>query len=553
MKRRSLLGTIIPAGLFHTGIVNESIESAHSLKTKVKKKPKIMFYHDGRHPLIYMYEPPMQKEELQAAVDELLGTPVDAIMFTMGDGRTVLHNTVVGELWGHNIKKWPHLIFRRAYQNAKSLIQAGHDPLRVVCDRAHSQGLLVYPVLLVQQGTGKRGQDVRASEFRLNNRHLEIGAAGGLNSSFPGFHGLDFKHKMVREERFALIKETMSRYPVDGFELQLNYLPYYFHPREVKSGKHIMTAWIKRVYETIKNSGEERELAIRIPADLERCESVGLDVREWLRQNIVDILIGESFSQVDQMINLKPLLTAAQDSNCRIHGSLQSTVDSDRLLNSTLPITRAAACNLWDQGVDGLYLNQWFSNWPYEKSFYEKLRELPYPEVMDCKDKFYFVPTTMGRFPNSTGRQLPADLHLNKPVQIKFKISDDLPRWHKVGRVHEVLLRIRLVNTTEIDHIEFHLNGHPLPNSNLRKINEMFKLKIPRFYQFGYWFVYKLDSSHWPEKGSNHLEIELIQRDPVVTPQIAIRNVELEIKYLMGKNLRRFDEIDLGAQVPKTE
>ena len=253
------------------------------------------------------------------------------------------------------------------------------------------------------------------------------------------------------------------------------------------------------------------------------------------------------------MINLKPLLTAAQDSNCRIHGSLRNTVDSDRLLTSTLPITRAAACNLWDQGVDGLYLNQWFSNWPYEKSFYEKLRELPYPEVMDCKDKFYFVPTTMGRFPNHTGPQLPADLHLNKPVQIKFKISDDLPRWHKVGRVHEVLLRIRLVNTTEIDHIEFHLNGHPLLNSNLRKINEMFKLKISRFYQFGYWFVYKLDSSHWPKKGSNHLKIELIQRDPVVTPQIAIRNVELEIKYLMGKNMRRFDEIDLGAQVPKTE
>jgi len=22
-------------------------------------KPRIMFYHDGRHPLIYMYEPPM--------------------------------------------------------------------------------------------------------------------------------------------------------------------------------------------------------------------------------------------------------------------------------------------------------------------------------------------------------------------------------------------------------------------------------------------------------------------------------------------------------------
>ena len=55
------------------------------------RKPKMMFYHDGRHPLIYMYEPPMRKEEFESAVDELLGTPIEVIMFTMGDGRTVLH------------------------------------------------------------------------------------------------------------------------------------------------------------------------------------------------------------------------------------------------------------------------------------------------------------------------------------------------------------------------------------------------------------------------------------------------------------------------------
>ena len=33
---------------------------------------KIMFYHDGRHPLIYMYEPPMQRPEYEAAVDDSL-------------------------------------------------------------------------------------------------------------------------------------------------------------------------------------------------------------------------------------------------------------------------------------------------------------------------------------------------------------------------------------------------------------------------------------------------------------------------------------------------
>jgi hypothetical protein len=62
-------------------------------------KPRIMFWHDGRHPLAYMYEPPMQKEEYESAVGELAGTPIEAIVFGIGDGRTMLHNTKVGARW----------------------------------------------------------------------------------------------------------------------------------------------------------------------------------------------------------------------------------------------------------------------------------------------------------------------------------------------------------------------------------------------------------------------------------------------------------------------
>ena len=45
-------------------------------------KPRLMFDHDSRHTLIYQYEPPINREEIEAAVDELAGTSVDAIMLT---------------------------------------------------------------------------------------------------------------------------------------------------------------------------------------------------------------------------------------------------------------------------------------------------------------------------------------------------------------------------------------------------------------------------------------------------------------------------------------
>ena len=530
-------------------------------------KPRIMFYHDGRHSLIYMYEPPMQKEEYEAAVDELVGTPVEALMFCLGDGRTVLHNTKVGELWGHNVEKWPHLIFRRAHQNAKQLIQNNLDPLCLICDRAHAKGMLVYPTLLVQQGRGERGQDVRCSDFRFDNTHLEIGASGDLPSDFPGLTCLDFKHDEVREERFSLIEETLNNYPIDGFELQLNYSPYYFHPDEIEAGCQIMTSWIKRVYEAVKLSGSERELAIRIPASIEGCLQMGLDVRTWLNQGVVDVLIAQTFSGpelLDAMIDFGPLIEAAKGTDCRIHAAIQSHVDSDRLGEATIEMIRAAACNYWAQGVDGLYLAHWFGNWPYQASFYEKLRELPHPDVMAPKDKYYYVPTETGRYPKPVTEPgitmaLPAALELNKPTTVHFHTSDDLPRWDKVGRIHEVLLRIRVMNITESDQLCFRLNGMELPDyrhrglgavqaTTRRKINEMYRMQAPRYRTgSGYWFIYRLDQVHWPQKGQNALEVTLLQRDSDVTPQVYIRDVELEIKYLMGKNFHRGQDLDLGV------
>jgi hypothetical protein len=518
-------------------------------------KPRIMFYHDGRHPLIYMYEPPMQKEEFEAGVDELVGTPVEAIMFCLGDGRTVLHDTKVGELWGHNVEKWPHLIFRRAHQNARDLIQQGHDPLRIICDRAHAKGMLVYPTLLVQQGGGERGTDVRCSDFRFDNKHLEIGAGGDLDPEFPGLACLDFKHEEVREERFALIEETLNNYSIDGFELQLNYTPYYFHPDEVDAGREIMTAWIRQVYEAVKRSGATRELAVRIPASIEGCQQVGLDITEWIQEGIVDVLIGQTFSSpelLDSTVEFRPLVEAAEGSDCRVHAAIQSYVDSDRLGTATIEMMRAVACNYWEQGVDGMYLAHWFGNWPYQASFYEKLRELPHPDIMASKDKYYYVPTTTGRYQKPVtepgiAMELPAALELNKPTTIRFTISDDLPRWHTVGRVHEVLFRLRIMNTTEIDRLRFRLNGVELPDTLLRKLNEMYRMQAPRYRTgSGYWFIYRLDPAHWPQKGLNTLEVTLLKRDSAAIPDIHIRDVELEIKYLMGHNFHRGQDADLG-------
>ncbi len=518
--------------------------------------PRLAFYHDGRHPLIYMYEPPMQRVEYEQGVDELLGTPVDALMFCLGDGRTVLHDTRVGELWGHNVDRWPHLIFRRAHQNASDMIARGEDPLRVICERARAKGLPVYPTLLVQQGRGPREEDVRCSEFRFDNAHLEIGAKSGVDESWKGFNCLDFAREEVRQERFALVEEAVRDYPVDGFELQLNYQAYYFHPDEVADGRRVMTEWIRRVSETVRGSGEGRRLAVRVPIGLQGCYDIGLDLAGWMREGLVDIVIGQTFhgpELVDCNADYRELVSEAEGRDVHLMATVQSLVDSDRLNQAPVEAIRACAGNYWDQGVDGLYLGHWFGCWPYEADFYEKLRELPHPEVMAPKDKYYYVPTATGRYPDpelEPGARcpLPAELAEGEPLRVPLEFSDDLPRWHADGRVHEVILRFRLLTCTETDEVRMRLNGRELPAEGLRRINEAYRMRAPRF-RTGtcYWFVYRLGPDHWPRRGTNEIEVELVKREPEVIPPLTLRDVELEVRYLMGRAYHRgFVDPDLG-------
>ena len=542
MKRRGFFKTAFTAALLSGAGSSEGAGQGRA-SSGGRHRPRIMFYHDARHPAIYMYEPPMEKEEFEAAVDELVGTPVEALMFGLGDGRTVLHGTQVGELWGTPVKKWSHIIFRRAHQNARMMLDRGQDPLRIVCERARAKGMLIYPTLLVNQGL--RGtspeEDVRASNFRWRNRHLEIGAAGDLED-FPGRTHLDFKHEETREERFTLIQEVLKNYPIDGFELQLAYSgAYFFHPDQVASGRPILTNWIRRVYEAVKASGQDRELAIKVPADLDRSYSLGLDVREWIRQGIVDVVTGETYNALDHQADFRPLLDAARHSPCRIHAALNGQVHSDRLKNATISIMRAAASNYWAQGVDGLYLDQWFTRWPYGADLYEQLREVPHPAVMAPKDKFYYVTTgaNLALGPTDPTPPLPQKLETNRPVESELEIADDLASWDNVGRVHELLLRLRITGTTELDRFLFKLNGKTLSQEAMRRINQMYVMRGPRGRGSGYWFLFRLQPERWPVRGRNQIEVTLLERDPDVTPPIELRDVELEVKYLRGKNAGR--------------
>ena len=82
MKRRDFVKTVTASlATGASAAAAGSTSAATPESTATNRKPRIMFFHDSRHPAIYMYEPPMEKEEFESAVDELAGTSVEVLNF----------------------------------------------------------------------------------------------------------------------------------------------------------------------------------------------------------------------------------------------------------------------------------------------------------------------------------------------------------------------------------------------------------------------------------------------------------------------------------------
>ena len=100
------------------------------------------------------------------------------------------------------------------------------------------------------------------------------------------------------------------------------------------------------------------------------------------------MLVAENFaamSLIDATADFRPLVAAAKDSDCRVHGAIRNIVDNDRLHTAPIAMVRATAANYWTQGVDGLNLVHWAGNWPFGPDFYAQLRELPDFVIMAAK------------------------------------------------------------------------------------------------------------------------------------------------------------------------
>ena len=482
-------------------------------------KARMLYYDDARHAYLYTVEPPPQVLDVLHPVDVVANSMVDTFVFGLGIGRTMSYGTRVGEIWFDG--KEDHIANWRARETVLSLLDQGMDPLTMVIERAHHHGMDFY------------------ASLRL--------AANNLPGELPDKP--DFSSPAARNERFALIEEALTRYGVDGFELDCAYEPNgepMFRPEHVSQGYGILTQFIGEVRQLVddiaRHRGRPVGLGVRVLPTLNGNRQAGLDLPAWLEAELVDFVVPIFYADenMDQNLPFEEVASLAHSHACYVYPGVRPFYRRETDRQSASPaMYRAAAVNFLHKGADALYMMQF--NWPYctvQDQMRVLLSYIGDAELMHRKSRHYFITP---RLENAAKWDYTSPLPLELSVvgdaggsSFSMYVGDDLAKARDQGMLPSATLRLHIDNVSIHDRIDVFLNGQLLP-ANARTWD-------PVGYLYA-WIGYPL-LNPLPEVGSNTIEVALRSRPPQLSGPITLIECELMVDFVQQRNRNPFDRWD---------
>jgi hypothetical protein len=278
----------------------------------------------------------------------------------------------------------------------------------------------------------------------------------------------------VREYKFRVLTELAELYEFDGFQIDfLRHTPHLPPGRQWEEREGI-TQFLAEVRAMLLARGAERGrpflLSVRIPETMEGCRMDGIDVEEWARRNLVDILVpGTRSIRVD----LPAFAGVVSGKNIRLIPSFDGWHVPDGYQIQSIEFLRGVYGNFLRQGADGVGTFNWAAGSP---CLALEIGAIPGPSpqetacseignlnTMRNKPRFHAAdrrggyPYGEGYFSQNLAAPLPARLR-NDGTPVNFP----LPVWEEVYAADSVILRLVCFNLLPKDEIEVTFNGRKL-------------------------------------------------------------------------------------------
>jgi hypothetical protein len=523
--------------------------------------PRVFITDDGRHAAsLYQFESPITPEDLAYNVDQLAASGVDTLIYSaVLEGGAAMYDSQVAPKWGDNVEQWTHSVWYRASRNIHQLIDDGHDPLQVLCDRCHEKGLFFIASTWVNFQGGDRLNDGglgRKTEFVYEHPHFQVGEEDHPLAPHTEAKRFSFFHPEVREQRFLVFEEFLRRYPTDGIELDLAQFIPMCRFDQVDELAPVLTQWLAELHQVAqaaeKDQGRRKRIYVRIPSHPEAWKILGYEVPSWIASGSIDGLIclpGLMHNGLSQAPAIETALDLARNTSCQVLIAASNLVGRQRQHYASAPMIWAAAANAYAMGADGFGLGDchWTPNgWPWTSDEYHTLRLLGQPDLLATADKLYraraeFNPARSSNWLPGDQLDLPRLLLEGQAVEVPLHISDDVPHWHALGRIESIHLRIRITSIEPaLNPVRFRLNGQPLPPALLH-INDLgYRLiNTGSVGPYGCIYEFHLTPEYFPAVGPNTVEITLERHDPNITIDYNVYDVDCDIRYQLHRNYRR--------------
>lgn len=211
----------------------------------------------------------------------------------------------------------------RNVEMLRQMNEDGVDPYAAMMARARAKG--VSPWLSMRMNDIhhiNEPDNCALARFWKNHPEYRIDPAApiGTNNTCYGRNlGFDYAHAAVRERHLNGLKEMLSRYDIDGVELDWMRHPYYFRVGHEREDAHFLTEFMREAKELVTaesaRKGRALQVAVRIPSRPVVAKSLGIDFDDWAKEGLLDVLIpSDDYLTADYGFSVKdwrPLLAGS--------------------------------------------------------------------------------------------------------------------------------------------------------------------------------------------------------------------------------------------------
>ncbi len=313
---------------------------------------------------------------------------------------------------------------------------------------------LTYPLKI-------QGRDLLLGKRGLEKRPEAADALMRLSWS-----GLDYAKPEVRQHFLDFILSYCRQYEYDGVELDYFRMPVLFKLGEEEENLDNMTEFVRQVRQGLNEIGRERGkpylLTVRALDDLKLCLMSGLDVEQWLKEGLLDLLIvGGGY--MPYAGRLKELIDMAH------HYGVPAYPCMNRMGGAGA--ARSKASNFWALGGDGVYIFN-YAGVPDGSAEAECLDQLGAPEILLGLDKQY-VPdnghTQLSLGYTQLAPQFPVRLIDGTPIELV--VGDDVQKATEEAILEAMRLQVKVGNMDESEGITINMNGAAVPVEGIKRVD----------------------------------------------------------------------------------